>query len=253
MEGSRKILLERIFVVVVLLIIAISTLSIVKALKAPGSSILPTSTPSTSFDAVVKEDGFCFFENSRSESRAFIPQNKIVGVIGKNVTGEVILLRWEDFADCWMLERLLDLQDKNVDILRVIDTSFPPETIFLLAQPTEEPTEAPTEEPTEEPIQPAFDVEVDIKTIVCACGGKAGKARITLTFKGGKAPYTVNGQTPVNGNTTSFETILDIPIKLRVVSSDEQVWEDVVKVPYCSVPDDQCNNPPPPPMPEPTK
>ena len=259
MSSHKKLLSEKTFVIVVLLIIAISVWTIVKAVKDPGSDgmIPPTSTPSAIFDSVIREGSFCFFENSKNwESKSFIPNSKIVGTIGKNITGEWILVRWENFADCWVLLKFLDIQDHRADELPVIDKPFPPSDAVLQlteepaqlteepaqlteepAQPTEEPAQ-PTEEPAQPIEEPTFEVDVDTNTIECACGKSSGKAKITLNFKGGQPSYIVNGQTPVKGDNTSFETILGVKIHLKVISADGQVWEDDVNIPYCS--DNQC-------------
>jgi hypothetical protein len=96
----------------------------------------PTPTLSVIFQAVTKEDLNCYFKNYLSVN---LPQFQIIDVVGKDFTGEWILIRSEQFADCWIRVDLLDFQINHPDSLPGVSNP-PPPSLSLIPTSTSTPT-----------------------------------------------------------------------------------------------------------------
>ena len=193
----------------------------------PPPTVTPFSQTETNnfqprFQAVIiKENTGCVIERYQGlDVVVSLHQFQIVDVIGRNDIGDMLLVRIEGIRDCWSEATSLDTQG-DVSSLPII-TFFHPSTPI---------TDTPS---------PVIDLEVTYKVdvIECTCGGRLGKALVTLTISNGIAPYYINSQEPVYpvlGRFVTFNTVLGVRFILKVTSSDGKRWQDTIIIPnQCS-------------------
>ena len=168
--------------------------------SSPSSEVpLDSSTFPVRFDAVAEEDLTCFFGNSELYG-VNLPRFQILGVVGRNNIGDWILVRLEQFKDCWVETVLLNLSG-DINSLPIISISQPP---ILMPTATSAPTDTPIPNlvNTSTPIAPTpIPIELRWKVLYFECNGsgEVTLVAIDLDISGGIPPYTSIPQLPING------------------------------------------------------
>lgn len=171
----------------------------------------PIPTLPAVFEAVTKEDLSCFFGTDGVYS-VTLTQFQVVMVVGKNTIGDWILLRLEQFADCWAELRLLNLHG-DINSLPVISDPLMTSTSTLT------PVVSPTATPTDA-VPANFDpVELRWKVITYECNGRGDVISVTidLDISGGIPPYTSDPPLPVN---TVPRQILSIKVSSDTIDGE---------------------------------
>lgn len=144
-----------------------------------------TPTPPAIFEAIAENDLSCFFGEIYEVN---LPRFQIVSVVGKNSTGDWILVRLEEFNDCWVETTLLNLQG-DVNSLPVIFSSRPPTATSTLVDTL------PTE-PVGTSI-PTIELRWKVLYFECNIRGDVNFVTIDLDISGGVPPYKSDPQLPI--------------------------------------------------------
>jgi tetratricopeptide (TPR) repeat protein len=151
----------------------------------PVSEILIPTLPAI-FPAVAEENLSCFFGSSKDYD-VNLPRFQIVMVIGKNSTGDWILVRLEEFADCWIETNLLNLQG-DTNALPVVTNSLPP-----IRTPT-----AVITTPADPLVPEAIELRWKVVNYDCNDRGDVTTVTVDLDITGGVLPYAFSPALPIN-------------------------------------------------------
>jgi len=203
MSGSKNDSNQTIRQIIVIIFVVIASVSvcylglqIIREVGRPTTlpSEFPEPTTQIEFQLVTKENVSCFFGAS-GKYLVSLPPFLIVSAVGKNITGEWILLGSEEFADCWAELRFLDPKG-DINSLPVIVTSLPP-----ILSPTSTPTSIPTPDTatpsTNQTPLPPIELSWKIINYDCNESGIVTSVTIDLDITGGIPDYTSTPNLPV--------------------------------------------------------
>jgi hypothetical protein len=151
--------------------------------EVPGT----TSTLPVIIQAVVEENLTCFFGNGEGYD-VNLPQFQIVKVVGRSSTSYWILVKSEEFADCWIETSLLYFQP-GIDI-----NALP--IITQLSSPIITPTVLPSPVVTAQ-LDP-LELQWKVLSYDCNDRGEVTSITIDLDVTGGISPYKFSPELPIH-------------------------------------------------------
>lgn len=179
--------------------------SIAQIADPPNTEASPTfaSTLPPIFQAVAKDDTTCYFgTNDGYDAFVTIPQYSIVSVLGKDTSGQWMLVRLEGFADCWIHSTSLQLMGSDGN-LPLITTSLPPVTTPVPS------TSVITTQLANQTPSPSMGLTWKVLSFDCY-DGKVTRVLVDLNVSGGILPYSYSQQLPMYAKP---EQVVSITVK----------------------------------------
>lgn len=248
------------------IIILVIFAGIVFCLYINRGRIIPTPTttespPTTSlsptlpviYQAVAIEDTTCYFGTNQGYD-AFVPihQFSIVSVLGKDLSGEWLLVRLEGFADCWIQSKSLQPQDSGN--LPVITSSLPPVRTQVPSTAVASTAVATiTTQLANQTPYPPITYTWSILSFECNSNGRATRAKVNLNVSGGVPPYKYSPPLP---EFVKPEQVVSLQVSSNTSNGEPS---NIISFPIPRASDFKCDRegdnqvPPPPTSPPPTK